>query len=135
MIRARTPEALKDLDCPLEECIGACFPRSHALLEAARHSLFYSLPVAFDPAEGTGCYLATVDRDERDEPWRFLDMGAQIATRAFGENDPELTEAILADPGRGESLRSQRISDQSCRSGSRRPSIAWHPRGRRDISS
>ena len=97
MIHARTPEALKDLDRPLEECIAACFPASHALLEGARHNLFYSLPVAFDPAEGKGCYLATVDRDERGEPWRFLDMGAQIATRAFGENDAGLTEAIRAN--------------------------------------
>lgn len=96
MICARTPEALKDLDRPLEDCIAACFPRSHALLEAARHGLFYSLPVAFDPDLGTGCYLATVDRDERNEPWRFLDMGAQIASSAFGENDPKLTAAILA---------------------------------------
>lgn len=96
MIRARTPEALKDFNRPLEECVAACFPRSHALLEAARRSLFYSLPVAFDPAQGTGCYLATVDRDERDEPWRFIDMGAQIATRAFGENDPALTAVVQA---------------------------------------
>jgi 4-aminobutyrate aminotransferase / (S)-3-amino-2-methylpropionate transaminase len=96
MIRARTPEAFKDLDRPLEDCVAACFPRSHALLEGARHGLFYSLPVAFDPAEGVGCYLATVDRDEQDEPWRFIDMGAQIATHAFGENDPDLTKAILA---------------------------------------
>lgn len=96
-IRARTPDALKDLDRPIEECIAACFPRSRALLEAARHNLFLSLPVAFDPARGTGCYLATVDRDERDEPWRFIDMGALIATRVFGENDPIVTAAILAD--------------------------------------
>jgi 4-aminobutyrate aminotransferase / (S)-3-amino-2-methylpropionate transaminase len=95
-IRARTPDSLKDLDRPLEECISACFPRSHALLEAARHSLFYSLPVAFDPAQGTGCYLATVDRDELDEPWRFIDMGAQIATCAFGENDQGLEAVIQA---------------------------------------
>jgi 4-aminobutyrate aminotransferase/(S)-3-amino-2-methylpropionate transaminase len=95
-MRARTPEALKDLDRPLEECVAACFPGSHALLEGARHSLFYSLPVAFDPAEGAGCYLGTVDRDERGEAWRFIDMGAQIATRAFGENDPGLAKAILA---------------------------------------
>jgi len=94
MIHARTPEALKDLDRPLEDCIAACFPRSHELLAAARHSLFYSLPVAFDPEQGAGCYLATVDRDERNQPWRFIDMGAQIATQAFGENDPGLIEAI-----------------------------------------
>jgi 4-aminobutyrate aminotransferase/(S)-3-amino-2-methylpropionate transaminase len=93
-MRARTPDALKDLDRPLEECVAACFPRSHDLLEGAGHSLFYSLPVAFDPAEGVGCYLATVDRDEHGRPWRFIDMGAQIATRAFGENDPHLTKAI-----------------------------------------
>ena len=97
MIHAHTPEILKDLDRPLEECITACFPRSHALLEKARHSLFYSLPVAFDPAQGTGCYLATVDRDERDEPWYFIDMGAQIATCAFGENDPNLAKVMLAN--------------------------------------
>jgi 4-aminobutyrate aminotransferase-like enzyme len=95
-MRARTPDALKDLDRPLQECVAACFPRSQALLEGARHSLFYSLPVAFDPAEGFGCYLATVDRDEQGLPWRFIDMGAQIATRPFGENDPELAKAILA---------------------------------------
>jgi 4-aminobutyrate aminotransferase-like enzyme len=97
MTRARTPEALRDIDRPIEDCIAACFPRSQALFEGARHSLFYSLPVAFDPALGEGCYLATVDRDEHGEPWRFIDMGALIATRAFGENDPKLTEAILAD--------------------------------------
>jgi len=97
MICARTPEPLKDFDRPLEECIASCFPRSHALLEAARQSLFYSLPVAFDPAQGTGCYLATVDRDDRGEPWRFIDMGAQIATCAFGENDPGLAEVVRAE--------------------------------------
>lgn len=97
MIRARTPEALKDFDRPLEECIAECFPRSHELLEAARHSLFYSLPLAFDPAAGSGCHLATVDRDENGEPWRFIDMGALIATRVFGENDPQLTKAIMAE--------------------------------------
>jgi 4-aminobutyrate aminotransferase/(S)-3-amino-2-methylpropionate transaminase len=97
MTQARTPEALRDFDRPIEECVATCFPRSQALLTGARNSLFYSLPVAFDPGLGEGCYLATVDRDERGEPWRFIDMGAMIATRAFGENDPKLTEAILAD--------------------------------------
>ena len=63
----------------------------------ARHGLFYSLPVAFDPAQGTGCYLATVDRNEQNEPWRFIDMGAQIATCALGENDAGLTDVIKAN--------------------------------------
>ena len=52
--------------------------------------------MAFDPAEGVGGHLATLDRDEQGQPWRFIDMGAQIATCPFGENDPELTKAILA---------------------------------------
>ncbi|OGJ86608.1 MAG: hypothetical protein A2268_12925 [Candidatus Raymondbacteria bacterium RifOxyA12_full_50_37] len=96
-MRAHTPEALLDFDRPIEACVAACFPDSHALLDGARRSLFYSLPVAFDPALGEGCYLATVDRDETGEPWRFIDMGALIATRAFGENDPGLNKAIFAD--------------------------------------
>ena len=94
-IRVRIPAGLDDVDRPLEEAVAACLPASHALLEAANRSLFYSLPVAFDPSESVGCYLATVDRDEAGEPWRFLDMGAQIATRAFGENDPTMVEAVL----------------------------------------
>lgn len=97
MTRARTPEPLRDFDRTIEECVAGSFPQSQALLEGARHSLFYSLPVAFDPALGEGCYLATVDRDEQGEPWRFIDLGALIATRAFGENDPKLTAAILAE--------------------------------------
>ena len=96
-IHARTPGPLKDLDRPLDEAIAACLPASHALLGAARGSLFYSLPVAFDPAEGVGCYLATVDRDPAGEPWRFIDMGALIATRAFGENDPAAVAAVLRE--------------------------------------
>ena len=39
MTHARTPEALGDFDRPIEESIAACFPRSHALLEAARGEL------------------------------------------------------------------------------------------------
>ena len=61
----------------------------------ASRSLFYSLPVAFDPAESVGPYLAAVDRDASGRPYRFLDMGAQIATSAFGENDPGVVRAIL----------------------------------------
>src|SRR5262245_13977011 len=69
-IRARIPPGLDDLDRPLEEAVAACLPASHALLESASQSLFYSLPVAFDPAESVGCHLATIDRDEAGEPWR-----------------------------------------------------------------
>ena len=64
-------------------------------MEAASSSLFFSLPVAFDPAESVGPYLAIVDRDAAGEPYRFLDMGALIATQAFGENDPAVVQAVL----------------------------------------
>ena len=53
------------------------------------------MPVAFDPAESIGPYLAAVDRDANGQPYRFLDMGALIATAAFGENDPVVVSAML----------------------------------------
>jgi L-lysine 6-transaminase len=95
-IHARVPAALQG-DEPLDDLIRRCLPASSAVLDAAAHSLFYSLPVAFDPAHSVGPYLATVDRDEAGEPYRFLDMGAMIATQAFGENDPGVVEALLRD--------------------------------------
>src|SRR5436309_1623365 len=67
----------------------------HAALPAASRSLFFSLPVAFDPTESIGPYLAIVDRDPAGDPYRFLDMGALIATQAFGENDPAVVRAVL----------------------------------------
>jgi 4-aminobutyrate aminotransferase-like enzyme len=94
-IHAHLPEALRDSTRPLEELIERHLPASHAALQAASRSLFFSLPVAFDPAESVGPYLAVVDRDPDGEPYRFLDMGALIATRAFGENDPDVVRAIL----------------------------------------
>src|SRR5204863_7763154 len=56
---------------------------------------FFSLPVAFDPAESVGPYLAVIDHDAAGQPYRFLDMGALIATHAFGENDPAMVRTIL----------------------------------------
>ena len=94
-IRAHVPEGLRDGDQSLETLVARLFPVSHRALEAASSSLFYSLPVAFDPAESVGPYLAVIDRDETGEPYRFLDMGALIATHAFGENDPAVVRAVL----------------------------------------
>ena len=70
-------------------------PASHAALQAASRSLFFSLPVAFDPAESVGPYLGLVDRDPVGTPYRVLDMGALIATSAFGENDPDVVRAVV----------------------------------------
>lgn len=96
-VRVNVPAALRKFDVPLAELVAECLPASHRALEAADEGLFYSLPVAFDPGESVGCYLATADRDERGEPYRFLDMGALIATHAFGENDPGIVAAVLRD--------------------------------------
>ena len=94
-IRAHVPEALNDRDRPLDALVEQWLPKSHAALAAASRSLFFSLPVAFDPTESVGPYLAVVDRDAAGEPYRFLDMGALIATQAFGENDPAVVRAVL----------------------------------------
>src|SRR5438094_383145 len=94
-MHAYVPEALQDSDRTLEELVQQHLPASHAALEAASRSLFFSLPVAFDPAESVGPYLAVVDRDQAGQPYRFLDMGALLATQAFGENDPAVVRAVL----------------------------------------
>ena len=95
-VHAHVPAALQG-DEPLDDLIRRCLPASSAMLDAASHSLFYSLPVAFDPAHSVGPFLATADRDEDGEPYRFIDMGAMIATQAFGENDPGVVEAFVRD--------------------------------------
>jgi 4-aminobutyrate aminotransferase-like enzyme len=94
-MRAYVPEALRDGERSLESLVAEHLPASHQALEAASRGLFYSLPVAFDPAESVGPYLAIADRDAAGEPYRFLDMGALIATQAFGENDPAAVRAVL----------------------------------------
>jgi 4-aminobutyrate aminotransferase-like enzyme len=96
-IHARTPAGLKEANRPIDDLIAIHLPTSHEALNGARNALFYSLPVAFDPGEAIGPYLATADRDETGEPFRFLDMGALIATQALGENDPAIVEAVLAE--------------------------------------
>src|SRR5262249_27343477 len=80
---------------PIDQIVAQQLRASHAALSAASRSLFFSLPVAFDPTESVGPYLAVVDRDANGEPYRFLDMGALIATHAFGENDPAIVRAIV----------------------------------------
>ena len=94
-IRVHVPEGLRDAERSLDSLVAEHLPASHRALEAASRGLFYSLPVAFDPAESVGPYLAVIDRDAAGEPYRFLDMGALIATHAFGENDPATVRAVL----------------------------------------
>ncbi len=94
-IHAHVPDALHDSAHSLAELIEHHLPLSHAAFQAAERSLFFSLPVAFDPAESVGPYLAAVDRDGEGRPYRFLDMGALIATQAFGENEPAVVRAVL----------------------------------------
>jgi 4-aminobutyrate aminotransferase-like enzyme len=94
-MRVHVPEEFCESDRALDDLVRDLLPASHAALEAASSSLFFSLPVAFDPAQSVGPYLAIVDRDAAGEPYRFLDMGALIATQAFGENDPAVLQAVL----------------------------------------
>src|SRR5262245_45646232 len=94
-IHAYVPESLRASERTLEALVEQHLPASHSALQAASRGLFYSLPVAFDPAESVGPYLAIIDRDAGGQPYRFLDMGALIATQAFGENDPVVVQAIL----------------------------------------
>ena len=89
------PEALKDSQRSIEKLVEQHLAASHAALEGASRSLFFSLPVAFNPAESVGPYLAVIDRDADGQPYRFLDMGSLIATNAFGENDPAVVRAVL----------------------------------------
>ena len=94
-VHVSVPQGLLDSERPLDDLVAECLPASNAALVAAAKGLFFSLPVAFDPAESIGPFLATADRAPDGEPYRFLDMGALIATQGFGENDPDLVRAIV----------------------------------------
>src|SRR4051794_2784212 len=94
-VRVHVPAALTDGERTIDDLVEQHFPASRAAFAAASRSLFFSLPVAFDPAESIGPYLAAADVAPGGEPYRFLDMGALIATHAFGENDPAVVRAIL----------------------------------------
>jgi len=98
-MHASVPAGLRDSTRPLEGLVEQYLPVSHAAFAAASRGLFYSLPVAFNPAESVGPYLAIADRDSAGVPYRFLDMGALIATHAFGENDPAVVTGILESLG------------------------------------
>lgn len=94
-IHASVPPRFADPSVTLEKAVARDLPASQAAVDAAANGLFSSLPVAFDPAESVGPYLATLDRDEAGEPYRFMDLGALIATQPFGENDPEVVASVL----------------------------------------
>src|SRR6266545_4713855 len=68
-IHAYVPEELHEGAGTLDDLIQQHLPASHAALAAASHSLFFSLPVAFDPGESIGPYLAIVDRDGAGKPY------------------------------------------------------------------
>ena len=94
-LRVHVPRALHESEASLDELVVQLLPASHAALQSASQGLFFSLPVAFDPSESVGPYLAAVDHDASGQAYRFLDMGALIATHAFGENDPDVVRAVL----------------------------------------
>jgi 4-aminobutyrate aminotransferase-like enzyme len=94
-IRVHLPSRFSDPDRSLADVVARDLPSSQAALDAASNGLFYSLPIAFDPAESVGPYLATADRDASGEPYRFMDLGALIASQPFGENDTDVVASVL----------------------------------------
>jgi len=94
-LKVHVPRGLHESEASLEDLVVQLLPASNTMLRDAAQGLFFSLPVAFDPSESAGPYLAALDRDAAGLPYRFLDMGAQIATHAFGENDPDVVRAVL----------------------------------------
>jgi 4-aminobutyrate aminotransferase-like enzyme len=94
-VHVHLPPRFSDPEPALAEAVARSFPASQAALDAAANGLFYSLPIAFDPAESVGPYLATADRDALGEPYRFMDLGALIASQPFGENDPDVVASVL----------------------------------------
>src|SRR2546425_2789076 len=94
-VHAYVPEALWDSQRSLEKLVEQHLPASHAALESASRSLFFSLPVVFNPAESVGPSLGVIARDATAQQYRFSDMGALLATNAFGENDPAVVRAVL----------------------------------------
>jgi 4-aminobutyrate aminotransferase-like enzyme len=95
-LHVHLPPRFSDPKKRLDELLASDLAASQAELQAASDGLFYSLPVAFDPAESVGPYLATVDRDPDGEPYRFIDLGALIASQPFGENDPQQVASVLS---------------------------------------
>ena len=62
-VHAYVPEALKDSQLSIEKLIEQHLAASHLALEGASRSLFFSLPVAFNPAGTqlvTGCHDGNV---------------------------------------------------------------------------
>ena len=94
-IKVHVPRGLHESSAQLDDLVAQLLPASHQALKDASQGLFFSLPVAFDPSESVGPYLAAADRDATGQSYRFLDMGAEIATHAFGENDPDVVRAVL----------------------------------------
>lgn len=94
-IHVSVPPRFADPAVTLEKAVARELPASQAAIDAAANGLFSSLPVAFDPAESVGPYLATLDRGPDGEPYRFMDLGALIATQPFGENDPGVIASVL----------------------------------------
>ena len=94
-IHVHVPPRFDEPETLLEKAVARDLPASQKALDAAGNGLFSSLPIAFDPSESIGPYLATIDRDPEGQPYRFMDLGALIATQPFGENDPGVLSSVL----------------------------------------
>ena len=68
-VHAYVPEGLLDDERTLDALAEQHLAASNAALQAAAQGLFFSLPVAFDPAESVGPYLAVVDASRAPRSW------------------------------------------------------------------
>jgi hypothetical protein len=76
--------------------IAEDLPASQRALEAAARALFFSLPVAFDPAESPGPYLAVIDRRRRSVMAALLCRSTARSTASA--NTPQATSARSSLP-------------------------------------
>ena len=94
-MRVHVPEELRDGERSLEDLVEQHLPASHARSRPRRAACSSRCRWPSIPPSRSGRTSAIVDRDAAGEPYRFLDMGALIATQAFGENDPAVVRAVL----------------------------------------
>ena len=133
-IHVHVPAELEQ-DQPLDDLVRRFLPASHAALAAAARSLFFSLPVAFDPAHSVG----SLPRHGRSRSGRgalplHRHGRADRHPGASARTIPRSWRRCCATcPSRSRATRT-RSTRPRCRCASRRRSTASHRRARRATS-
>ena len=92
-----TTPSLRDISTKLRSSWGEAWPRSSASAQGptATARLLQAMSDSSTRQPKKRAPWRHHPRDEYAEPYRFIDMGAQIATQALGENDPAVVDATL----------------------------------------